>query len=74
MAKKKTSRLTKELLETAGEMREVGLLNRATHEKITMRHLGAGRKPKLAPITGEQVRAMREQAKMSQAVLGRLQN
>jgi putative transcriptional regulator len=38
MAKKtKTSRLTKELLETAGEMRKVGLLSRAAHEKITMR-------------------------------------
>lgn len=40
MAKKmKTSRLTRELLETAGEMRVVGLLNRAAYEKITMRHL-----------------------------------
>jgi putative transcriptional regulator len=74
MAKKtKTSRLTKELLEMAGEMREVGLLNRAAHEKITMRHLGAER-PKLAPITGEQVRAMRERAKVSQAVFAHYLN
>lgn len=54
MAKKtKTSRLTKELLETAGEMRKVGLLTQAAHEKITMRHLDATHAPKLAPITGE---------------------
>jgi putative transcriptional regulator len=52
--KTKTSRLTKELLETAGQLRKVGLLNRAAHEKITMRQLGAARSPKLAPIAGEQ--------------------
>jgi putative transcriptional regulator len=75
MAKKtKTSRLTKELLETADEMREVGLLNRAAHEKITMRHLGTASNPKLAPITGEQVREMRERAKVSQAVFAHYLN
>lgn len=75
MAKKtKTSRLTKELLETAGEMRKVGLLNRTAHEKITMRHLGAARSPKPAPITGEQIRAMRERAKVSQAVFAHYLN
>jgi putative transcriptional regulator len=41
--KKKSSRLARELLETADDMRKVGLLDRAAHEKITMRHLGAER-------------------------------
>lgn len=72
--KTKTNRLTKELPETAGEMRKVGLLTRAAHEKITMRHLGAAPAPKLAPITGEQVRAMRERAKVSQAVFAHYLN
>jgi putative transcriptional regulator len=72
--KMKTSRLTKELLETAGEMRKAGLLGRAAHEKITMRHLGAVPSPKLAPITGEQIRAMRERAKVSQAVFAHYLN
>jgi putative transcriptional regulator len=39
--KKRTSRLTKELLETADDMRRVGLLTPVAHEKITMRHLRA---------------------------------
>lgn len=63
---KKTSRLTDELLETAGDMRKAGLLDRASHEKITKRHLGA--LPKLGPITANQIRTMRERANVSQAV------
>ena len=38
--KKKPSRLTKALLETPGDMRRVGILDSASHEKITLRHLG----------------------------------
>jgi putative transcriptional regulator len=72
--KKKTSRLTKELLETADDMRRVGLLTPVAHEKITMRHLGAARSPKLAPITGPQIRTMRERAKVSQAVFAHYLN
>jgi putative transcriptional regulator len=39
--KTKTSRLTKELLETAHDMHKSGLLTKADHDKITTRHLGA---------------------------------
>ena len=38
--KAKTSRLTKELLETARDMHASGLLTKSAHEKITMRHVG----------------------------------
>jgi putative transcriptional regulator len=69
--KKKTGRLTNELLETAGGMHKAGLLDRAAYEKISMRHLGAKGAPKVAPLTGAQIRAMRERAKMSQAVFAR---
>ena len=37
-AKARTSRLTRELLETAHDMHASGLLTRAEHQKITMRH------------------------------------
>jgi len=69
--KKKPSRLAKALLETAGDMRKAGLLDRATYAKITMRHLGATGAPKVAPLTGEQIRTLRARAKMSQAVFAR---
>jgi hypothetical protein len=39
--KKKVSPLVKAVLETAGDMRKAGLMDKATHEKITLRHLGA---------------------------------
>jgi putative transcriptional regulator len=71
MARKKPSRLTKELLETAGDMHKLGLLERAAYEKITMRHLGKEGAPAVAPITGAQIRGMRERARMSQAVFAR---
>ena len=34
------NRLTRALLETADEMRRVGVMDAATHEKITLRHPG----------------------------------
>jgi putative transcriptional regulator len=75
MTKKiKTRRLTKELLETADDMRRVGLLTSGAHEKITMRHLGAARARKLAPISGAQIRTMRARAKVSQAVFAHYLN
>ena len=73
MARKKPSRLTKELLETAGDMHRLGFLERTAYEKITMRHLGKKEAPAVAPITGAQIRGMRERARMSQAVLSQLE-
>jgi putative transcriptional regulator len=72
--KKKVSPLAKALLETAGDMRKAGLMDNATHEKITLRHLGASGAPKATPITGPQIRAMRERAQLSQAVFARYLN
>jgi putative transcriptional regulator len=71
---KKSRRLAKELLETAEDMRGVGLLDRATYEKITLRHLGQKNMPRVSPITAEQIRAIRERANMSQAVFARYLN
>jgi putative transcriptional regulator len=69
VAKTKTrpSRLTRALLETADDMRRVGIMGATGHEKITLRHLGRGA-PGLEPLTGEEIRALREKARLSQAV------
>ncbi|MEA2822156.1 MAG: putative transcriptional regulator [Bradyrhizobium sp.] len=70
----KTSRLVKEMLETADDMLKVGLMDAATHEKITMRHLGRARARKVVQITPKQIRSMREQANISQAVFAHYLN
>ena len=71
--KPKMSRLTKELLETARDMRASGLLTKAAHEKITMRH--ASIVPAVAvTFTGKEIRALREKAYLSQAVFANYLN
>jgi putative transcriptional regulator len=74
ITKKKTSRLAKELVETAGDMHKAGILDRAAYDKITLRHPGAKVTPKLAPIKPGHIRTMRVRAKMSQAVFARYLN
>lgn len=66
-------RLTRALLETAEDMRRAGILDPAGHEKITLRHLGAA-EGVAVPITGEEIRALRERAHLSQAVFARYLN
>jgi putative transcriptional regulator len=75
MAKKaKPSRLTKALLETADDMRRVGVMDDATHQKITLRHLGDKASGTDEPITAKDIRALRERAHLSQAVFARYLN
>ncbi len=71
---KKPSRLTQALLETAKDMHQAGVLDEGAYQKITMRHLGAEDKAVVEPLTGEDIRAMREQAHMSQAVFAHYLN
>lgn len=73
---KKTSpsSLTQALLETADDMRRVGVIDAATHEKITLRHLGEAESMGIAPITGDEIRLLRERAHLSQAVFARYLN
>ena len=70
----KPSRLTKALLETADDMRRVGVMTAAAHEKITLRHLGDDSYAPPAPITGDEIRSLREGAHLSQAVFARYLN
>jgi putative transcriptional regulator len=72
--KKKTSRLTQALLETAKDMKKAGILNEAAYKKITMRHQGVKKEAGIKPLTGDAIRAMREQAHLSQAVFARYLN
>lgn len=67
-AKKRTSRLTAELLEIADDMHAAGLLPNAAHDKITMRHIGPRAEAETVELTGDEIRAIREKARLSQAV------
>src|SRR5262249_9414982 len=69
--KKKPSRLAKALLETAGDMRHSRVIGKAAHDKITLRHLGGLPEPVVKPLSGKEIRRIREQAHMSQAVFAR---
>lgn len=71
MTTKKPSRLTEALLETADGMHRIGIMDDATHHQITVRHLGREPLPTAAPISGEEIRTVREQAHLSQAALAR---
>jgi len=66
----RASRLTREILETADTLRGADILDDADHGKITMRHLGTAR-TELAPLSGADIRGLREGARMSQAVFAR---
>jgi putative transcriptional regulator len=67
-------RLTRELLETAHDMRASGLMSKAAHDKITMRHLGKAAQSTPSKLTGKDIRALRERANLSQAVFARYLN
>jgi DNA-binding transcriptional regulator YiaG len=64
---KTPSRLTRALLETARDMKDAGVLTEPAYEKITLRHLSKGEVSEVEPITGQDIRTLREQAHMSQA-------
>lgn len=72
--KKKSSRLTKAILSTAKDMHAGGVLNKAEYEKITMRHLKEQHPALIEPITAEEIRTLREEAHVSQAVFARYLN
>ncbi|MEI9991565.1 MAG: helix-turn-helix domain-containing protein [Rhizomicrobium sp.] len=69
---KAKSRLAEALLETADDMLRSGIMSKEKHEKITKRLLGRLAPPK--PLSGAQIRAMRERANMSQAAFAHCLN
>ncbi len=68
---KKPDRLTKALIETADDMHRLGVMDLATHEKITLRHLGDRGLSAAEPISGEEIRSLRERTHLSQAAFAR---
>jgi putative transcriptional regulator len=70
----KPSRMVKAMLETADGMRRIGLMDEATHAKITLRHLGDKADVVTEPISGDDIRKLREEAHLSQAVFARYLN
>ena len=74
MTTQKPSRLTQALLESADEMHSVGIMDEATHRKITARHLGKQTLATAAPISPSEIRDIRERANLSQAVFARYLN
>jgi putative transcriptional regulator len=55
-------------------MHRVGIMDDATYRQITVRHLGSEPPPTAQPISGEEIRALRERAHLSQAALARYLN
>ncbi len=70
-SKARSSRLAEALVETAEDMADIGLLTPEEHAKITLRHAGARASSDLIELSGEDIRALREKANMSQAVFAR---
>lgn len=68
---KKPSRLREAILETAEDMRRAGIMSEPTFRKITLRQLGPDTPPTAEPISGDEIRSVREQAHLSQAALAR---
>jgi putative transcriptional regulator len=74
MSTQKPSRLREAILETAEGMHRAGIMDSPTFRKITLRHLGSDAPPTATPISGDEIRNVREQAHLSQAALARYLN
>jgi len=71
MTTRTPNRLRDAINETAAGMHRAGIMDTPTFQKITARHLGAVPLPLSEPITGADIRRLREEAHLSQAALGR---
>ncbi len=59
------------IVETAADLERLGLLDRPTLEKITLRHMAPGGTPAWVAPHPHEIRRIREEARMSQAVFAR---
>jgi len=71
MLTSKSSRLSRAIMEMAEDQRRLGLLDDAAFRKLTLRRLGREALPGDEPISGDEVREIRERANMSQGVFAR---
>jgi putative transcriptional regulator len=72
--KKTPSRLSEAILEMAEDQHRIGVMDHATYQKITIRHLGTKVLSTAEPISGEEIRTLRERANLSQAAFARYLN
>jgi putative transcriptional regulator len=70
----KLSNLSEAILEMADDQRRTGIMDKATYEKITVRLLGAKALSTAEPISGDEIRKLRERANLSQAAFARYLN
>jgi putative transcriptional regulator len=61
----------REMLTLAGEMHANGTMDEVLYRKITLRNIDNSEVVSLSPLSGDEIRALREQAHMSQAVFAR---
>ena len=71
---KRPSRLGKAIAEMAGDQFNAGMIDTATFEKITIRHLGERPVRTAEPLTPHQIREARENERLSQAAFARYLN
>ena len=55
-------------------MRRIGIIDEVAHEKITLRHLDNAADTGPEPLTGDEIRSLRERAHLSQAVFAHYLN
>jgi putative transcriptional regulator len=67
-------RMRAEMVEIAESMHASGVMASADLRKITMRMLDADQLPPVEPLSAEEIRSVREQAGVSQAVFARSLN
>jgi putative transcriptional regulator len=73
MAKAKQTKLTKALLETAGDMERLSILSKSAHEKITKRHLASGAAVATS-LSPREIKTLRKNSNMSQSVFAHCLN
>ncbi|MGP8250728.1 MAG: helix-turn-helix domain-containing protein [Terracidiphilus sp.] len=71
---KKNNRIVEAILETAGDLHRLGMMDDEEYRKITVRHLGPQAPLAAKSISSKQIREMRERANLSQAAFARYLN
>jgi putative transcriptional regulator len=71
---KKNSRIVEAILETAGDLHRLGIMDDSEYRKITVRHLGPQALQTVRPISSKEIRKIREKANLSQAAFARSLN
>lgn len=71
---KKTNRIVEAILETSSDLHRLGIMDDAAYRKITIRHLGAQVLSMSEPVSGDEIRNLREQAHLSQAAFAHVLN